>query len=195
MIGGEHGSECRGHAIKAGIGKRQLLRVPLNPFDLHTRFGSMPPGLREQLGRDVQADHLRTELGSRNRDVTAASRTHIKQSQPRLSPDPIDDQPTDRFDQPSEAFPISRRPGSPCMNAKTVRAVHQPTLPKRPSADEAHSAHERHRTGTRSRYACGIVAMAATAIRSVSRGIGHRTLSACPQRNDQRTRRSGTLGG
>ena len=101
---------------KAGVGKRQLLSVSLDPPDHHTCVGNAPPSVRQQFWRDVQTDHLGTELRGKDCDVTAGSRTHVEQSEPWLDPNSVDDQPADRGEQPRETIPITR----PCLNPETV---------------------------------------------------------------------------
>jgi len=53
MIGREHRPERRGHAIEAGILKRQLLGVPLHPFDVHARLAGTPDSVFKKLWRYV----------------------------------------------------------------------------------------------------------------------------------------------
>jgi hypothetical protein len=70
---GEHAAEGREHDVEALVLEGQRLGVALGPLHLDACVGRQPPGVLEQLGREVYADHAPARGGSADRRVAGAT--------------------------------------------------------------------------------------------------------------------------
>ena len=75
--------------------ERQLLSVAFDPLDFDTGFGRATPRVLEELGSDVQADALRADARSRNRDVTSRAGADVQQIEAGAQVDAIEDNRAD----------------------------------------------------------------------------------------------------
>jgi len=128
VVRGKHGAEGRDDAVEARLRDRQLLRIPLEPFHLDARLRRPAPGVHEQLGGDVDPGDPRTPERRLDRDVAAVPGSDVEQGDPRLERDPVEDERTNRSDQPREAVPVAGRPGGARPLPGLVVAFHEATV-------------------------------------------------------------------